>query len=110
MYNCTLKQQLFVKQYLCNGMNGTDAAMVVYNVKNRSTAAVIASENLIKPKILNSIALLAPAGIIWEESVTAISRGLEATKGVNKLPDHRTQLKAASMAIKLLEDVHNSVV
>jgi hypothetical protein len=83
--------------------------MLAYDVKTRNTASVIASENLIKPKILNSISLIAPAGIIWEESVKAISRGLEATKGVNKLPDHRTQLKAADMGIKLLNSIHNNL-
>jgi phage terminase small subunit len=52
----TNKQDLFLTNYLV-GMTGTDAAMQAYNVKNRRTAAVIASQNL---KRLN-IAILVKA-------------------------------------------------
>ena len=60
IYFLTQKQRKFVENY-AKGMNGTDAAVIAYNAKNRSTAAVIASENLTKPNILNSIALIQQA-------------------------------------------------
>lgn len=41
----TTKQNLFLTNYLV-GMSGTEAAAQAYNVQKRTTAAVIASQNL----------------------------------------------------------------
>ena len=100
----THKQRLFAINY-SEGLNGTEAAMAAYSVSSRSTAAVIASENLIKPKIVEMIDALSPGGYILENSVRAVGEGLKATKGVKSLPDHRIRLKAAAMGFKLLERV-----
>lgn len=47
----TLKQTKFVKEYIENGGNATQAAQETYQPKNMHTAAVIGSENLRKPDI-----------------------------------------------------------
>ncbi len=47
----TIKQRLFVKKYIQNNGNGTQAALEVYDVKNTNVAHSIASENLRKPTI-----------------------------------------------------------
>ena len=101
----THQQRQFVLHYV-RGVSGTDAALSVYDVKNRNTAAVIASENLRKPNIIYFINMLAPNGSILEESVRVIAEGMRATKGVKKLPDHRIRLRASAMGIKLLDEIH----
>ncbi len=54
----TNKQKAFAQQYVANKMNGTQAALKVYDVANENVAASVASENLGKPKIKEEIALL----------------------------------------------------
>ncbi len=46
----TLKQLKFIQIYIETG-NATKAAMEAYNCKNLRVAAVLGSENLIKPDI-----------------------------------------------------------
>lgn len=50
----TKKQRGFVKDYVETG-NGVVSAMKNYDVKDYNTAAVIASENIIKPNIVKAI-------------------------------------------------------
>lgn len=50
----TIRQKLFFKKYFEFG-NATEAAMQVYNVKKRSTAAQIGYENLRKPDIKQAL-------------------------------------------------------
>lgn len=50
----TIKQRLFIKYYVEYG-NATEAAMRIYNVKRRETAAQIGYENLRKPEVIASI-------------------------------------------------------
>jgi len=47
----TYKQRLFIEKYLKFKGNGTKAALAVYSVNNRNSAAVIASQNLSMQKI-----------------------------------------------------------
>ena len=105
--NLTHKQRVFVTNYV-RGMSGTDAAMAAYNTKSRRVAAVIASENLTKPNILLIIDSLSPDGHLLENSIRIIGEGMRATKGVNKLPDHRMRLKASAMGLRLLEQVYGT--
>ena len=49
----TPKQSLFVKHYLANGMNGTQAAISARY--SRKTAKAMAAENLTKPAIMSAI-------------------------------------------------------
>lgn len=55
MNKLTLKQHTFVKRFIENKGNGTQAAMDSYDVKNYNTAHAIASENLQKPTIIEAI-------------------------------------------------------
>lgn len=50
----TKKQHAFVKEYLETG-NGTKSALKAYNTNDYSTAGMIASENLKKPKIIEAM-------------------------------------------------------
>lgn len=47
----TDKERLFVEQYFICGLNGTEAALAVYDTTDRHVAAVMASDNLAKPDI-----------------------------------------------------------
>lgn len=47
----TIKQRLFVKEYIKSKGNGTQSALKVYNAKDKNIAHSIASENLQKPAV-----------------------------------------------------------
>ena len=51
----TLKQRGFVKEYISNGGNGTQAALQIYNTDDPNEAKVIASQNLTKLNISERI-------------------------------------------------------
>ena len=53
----THKQSLFVKHYLANGGNGTQAARDAGYKGNDNTLRVVAAENLAKPNIADAIAV-----------------------------------------------------
>lgn len=50
----TLKQRIFIKEYI-EHRNGVKAALLAYNTRDYSTAGMIASENLKKPKIVEAL-------------------------------------------------------
>jgi len=50
MKQLSLKQKLFIKQYLLYKGNATQAAREAYNVKNFKVAAVIVSQNITNDK------------------------------------------------------------
>lgn len=54
MKELTRKQEVFVSTYVATG-NGTQSALAAYDTKDENTAAVIAVENLSKPKIVNAL-------------------------------------------------------
>lgn len=74
----TEKQEIFVDKYIETGGNGTEAALAAYDTTDRNTAAVIASENLIKPKILDVLEQALPDHLLAEVH----REGLYATKAV----------------------------
>lgn len=47
----TLKQKAFAEEYVANGGNGLQAALVTYDTDDPATAGAIASENLNKPHV-----------------------------------------------------------
>ena len=51
----TIKQRKFVKTYVKNEGNGTQAVLESYKIDNPNTAGAIASENLRKPKIKEAL-------------------------------------------------------
>ncbi len=66
----TIKQRHFVKKYIGNGGNGTQAAIDVYNAKNYNTAHAIAAENLQKPTIQKKIREALEAAELTPESIS----------------------------------------
>lgn len=56
--NLSPKQKAFAKAYVEKKMNGTQAALAVYDTKSPNVAGAIATENLQKPKIKEEIASL----------------------------------------------------
>jgi hypothetical protein len=67
----TVKQRRFVRYYLETG-NGTEAAMVAYDVADRNTARSIGTENLRKPAVQEAVADLLDAGGLSDEKLIAI--------------------------------------
>ncbi len=51
----SLKQKSFCEEFVNNKGNGTEAAVKSYNVKTRGMAAVIAHNNLKKPRVIQEI-------------------------------------------------------
>lgn len=54
----TLKQEAFVKEYVANGGNGTQAALKVYDINSDNPASIaksIASENLTIPHVQSAL-------------------------------------------------------
>lgn len=105
----TKKQEKFVEAYVETGGNGTQAAMQAYGVDDPNTAAVMAYENLRKPKIREALDTAFP-----DDYLHKIHReGLHATKGVYKqtgeytwakvdeVPDHQVIHKFLDTAYKL---------
>lgn len=106
----TVKQTKFVKAYVENGGNGTQAALSAYDTNDYDTANQIAVENLQKPTVKAAIeAALEKHGITIEKATKPIADGLTASTDfydkngalVSK-PDHSTRLKASGMALKLM--------
>lgn len=102
----TIKQTKFLKEYLKDG-NGTRAAMVAYNAKDKGVASVIASENLVK--LRNPMQLLmeqkgiTPMNLIEtvEDARTNATKWNEFTG--EKEPDHNVRLKAVSQMSKWMK-------
>lgn len=51
----TVKQKLFIKEYVKTNGNATEASMRVYDVKDRRIGAVIGNQNMDKPAIRSKI-------------------------------------------------------
>jgi phage terminase small subunit len=107
--NLTTKQEAFIANVL-RGKNGTRAAMGAYDTTDENTAAVIAYENLRKPKIITEINNTLYGHNLVQRSIEVLAKGLEATKytpSINDyVPDHKVRLKAATMGINLLFKVN----
>ena len=96
----TLKQRRFIKAYVQNGGNATQAALEAYDT-TYDTARVIGCENLTKPNIKRVIdRLMEAVELSTKDTLRAIGDALRATDR-NDYPDHRMRLKAAVMLLKL---------
>jgi phage terminase small subunit len=108
----TLKEKRFVKEYAIDG-NGTRAAMEVYDVSNKNSAAVIASQNLTR---LNIYEVLDRAGVTDDKIAQTVGEGMGATKPISAVagkdaseasvdfidvPDWPSRLKATELASKM---------
>ncbi len=79
----TLKQKLFVKKYIQNNGNGTQAVLETYDTTNPNVAGAISSENLRKPSIQKEIRqALEMKGLTPEVVVEALKTNLVAGVGV----------------------------
>ena len=97
----TLKQRHFIKAYVQNGGNATQAAWVAYDTDDYNTAKSIGCENLTKPYIREEIdRLMEAVELSTRDSLRAIGDALSATDK-NNHPDHRMRLNAAVLALKL---------
>ena len=112
----TLKQQIFVKEYINNGGNGTQAALKAYDSNNSHIAENIASENLGKPviqetiteiltrkgitvdKISENVNSLASAKVEKVSADTKLKANIELLKLYNAYPDKKSY--QYSMSIK----------
>lgn len=103
----TIKQAKFVKEYIKNDGNGTQAALKTYDTDDEKTASVISAENLGKPRIQEAIEkAMVKHEITPEAAIKPIADGLKAVRtlgeGEGEVIDHATRLKASGMALKLL--------
>ena len=95
----TYKQRMFSKRFVENGLNATQAALQVYNVKNTKVAQSIGTENLSKPVVQEEIkAILNSKGLSLEEISTPVSKILNTEP--TKVTDQGV-LRAAEMLYKL---------
>ena len=95
----TLKQKLFTKKYLETG-NGTQAVLEAYNTHDPNTAAVIASENLNKPKVIEEIyKVLDRTGLSLEQVSGSVGDILQ--RGAETKVTGDNILRAAEMLYKL---------
>lgn len=116
----TLKQRLFVKEYIKNKGNATESAMSVYDVKTRAVAGAIGNENLQKPylkeyinqqldsagltdyKIFDGINRTINAGIGEKPTNADAQRGLfELLKLKGYYPDRKTEVNKKSLTLNL---------
>ena len=78
------KQKEFVKNYIANGGNATQAVKdSKYDVKNDNVAGSIGSENLTKPKIQEAIKSLAdeiPDSLLIEKHIALLNKMEKVTK------------------------------
>lgn len=95
----TLKQQRFVKEYISNGGNSSQAALKVYDVKPE-IARSMGSENLAKPDIKQAIESALSSLDITPSSVAKEINNL-ATKNVEKISGD-VKLKANIELLKLM--------
>lgn len=105
--NLTVKQAKFLKLFLKLG-NGSEAAMRVYNCKDRASAGAIAGENL--QKLKNPIKLLMETrGLDLGQLLSSLDEGLKSTKiktsmtePDKEVPDYPTRHKYMSSMAKWL--------
>lgn len=96
----TIKQRKFIKGYLQNGGNGTQAALEAYNVSDPNVAKVIASENLTKPNVKREIELALEAKGLSDEYISELLR--EATvAGIGQKATNSDSLRGIEMMLKL---------
>lgn len=109
----TIKEKKFVKAYIETG-NATEAAMQVYDCKDRDVAASIGGENLVKLEISS---IMDNHGLTNDKLVEVLKNGLEANRVISAIstdkeapgattdfidvPDHATRHKYLETAFKL---------
>ena len=101
----TVKETIFIKEFVKNGGNKTRAALKAYNTDDYQMAAVIGYKNLMKPRIRNIVEEeLERQGITLELAIKPVAKALVATKEVEgeTVDDLELQLKGHDRAAKLM--------
>ena len=109
----TVKERKFVKEYLKNGGNATQAAMKAYDASSYNSAHVIGAENIRKLTISD---ILDKAGLTDEKIGSVLTEAAEATKPISatsgrdaseasmdfiEVPDWNARLKSIELAGKM---------
>jgi len=105
------KQRNFIQEYISNGQNGTQAAMVAYGTSNPNSAHVIAAENIRKATIRDQILGLIEKHSIgppkWvatlSDAMNAESKQAIGNGEVISNPDFAIRLKAVDLCAKLAD-------
>ena len=97
----TPKQQRFIRSYVNNGGNATQAALEAYKT-DYATARAIGSETLTKPNIRREIdKLMGGVQLTTKDAIRTVKEALGAS--TDKGPDWPARLKAADMTLKLAD-------
>src|SRR3990167_8178238 len=108
----TLKQRLFVREYLKTG-NATEAAMKTYDVKNRFVATRMGSENLLK---LDIMPIMNKMGLTDAKLLEVLEEGLKANKihGTDdnfvEIADHATRHRFMETGFKLRGRLNDATI
>ena len=95
----TVKQKKFIDEYVKSG-NGTQAAMKVYNVNGKVSAAAVASDNLQKLNVRKSIEeIMADVGYSTDKSVSTLAYIQQA--GKDKKLSAGDSIRATELLLKL---------
>ena len=98
----TLKQQRFIAEYVANGGNGVQAALIAYETNDYNTANQIARDNLQKPTIQREIAKRAEkVGLNVEDALRTVKEGMDAEDSKGN-PQWGARLRASDMTLKLV--------
>ena len=96
----TLKQRNFVKRYVTNGGNGTQAVLDAYNTSDPNVAKVIASKNLTLPNVKRAIELSLERAGLSDDYVSELLR--DATiAGLGQKATNADTLRGIDMMLKL---------
>jgi phage terminase small subunit len=109
----TLKEKMFVKEYLKTG-NATEAAMKAYDVSSYKSANTLGTQTLVKLSIVD---IMEKNGLTDDKIATTLVEGMEANKTVRSadpnvesdaesndfidIPDWQARLKATELASKI---------
>ncbi len=80
---------------IASGANGVQAALANYDTEDYSTAGMIASENLKKPKIIQALEEALP-----DELLNEVHREGLLAVGIADVPDYSVRAKYLDMAYK----------
>ena len=107
----TPKQKKFVKEYIDTG-NGTKSALKAYDTKNINAAAVIASENLRKPKVIEYLESKAGKAaervVVLSEQEDNLPVALNASKDILDRAGFKPIEKSQSVNLNLNAELKNS--
>ena len=98
----TLKQQLFIREYIARNGNGTQAALAVYDTDTPAVANRIASENVQKRSIHEEIRRLVSQKLTPDRIINVLDQALDA-ENKDLTPDWNPRLRAADMSLKLMD-------